>query len=881
MVDRIGAEQNHAATNHTQRPNEDVHRAPARSSLEREAETAPESAWLFAWLKSAGLYLAAVAAYLGLATGFIKAWEKFVAAGEAPGFTTYAVAAVLALPLLLAFAFNLRPALRRRRERSLRPTGVGDPGYFTTAPRNADPFHFFFTGYDRFLEWAADPKAPLLHLSGLSGSGKSSLLSAFLKAGLAAHEAPKRTRLLIVRSYTDPLVAMKAALLGELWKRKPAGYDELSPLETLHKAAGQLSGGERLLVAFDQFEEFFLLRAESRADTVPTTSEGPTAVVPDADVAPLRQFLSDFCKNPPNRVALLLSYREDHRILLAPLGLPPRNEGQNHMTVEPLDFAVAAKFLNSCPGLSVPEDRMQRVLSEAARYEGGRVVMRPIVANLLGVILRQMSGHPSLWKRTGDLLRGYVRDTLGTETTEERKRVLRALVTDFHTARPRTLGALARETKFDEAALERELERFEHAGLLRPLDAPDATRTQRTWQISHDFMASLIERIVDETQRSLWRVIRPWLAPAVLLLAVGIGIGWPWLQKQLAIDSLTNAGFTWNDETATIVAGTDKAREIDTLQRIAPQLRLLRPRVLIISTCTKLNDLNGLQGLVELEHIDLSFCDQLSNINALNGLVNLEYLDLNRCGSVQNFKVLTSLTNLSDLNLRECRVPDGEDLRSLVKMEKLDLRGCDKLENINGVQGLLNLKHVELDSCKHLRDIGGLRDLAHLQYVHLNFCDGLLDASALKSLIALQDLEAMNCKILPDLDYLKPLVNLERVDLRGCAVLANLEGLRDHVKLRELKLGACPVLKNLEGLDGLVNLLQLDLSECYALGNIDALKGDANLEDLDLRHCIVLKQIDSLYGLKHLKKIQLLGCAALTAKNVRDLQTALPTITIP
>ncbi|HWB04112.1 MAG TPA: hypothetical protein VG796_13880 [Verrucomicrobiales bacterium] len=430
-------------------------------ALPQDAAGAPEAAWFFAWFKSAMLYLAAVTAYLGAAAAVLAALRKLDPGGwTRTDITSYLVAGALALPLLFALLFNLLPALRRRRERTRRPVldaeKPGAASYFTTSPRTGDPHGFFATGYEPFLKWAREPRSPLLHLTGLSGSGKSSLLSAYLTSRLEspANDADgPAAKVLIVRSYTDPLASLKDSLLA-LWKKPPPDYASLSPLEALRRAAQQLPAGERLLVAFDQFEEYFLLRA-ARPVTAPdeSPSVSSTSSIPSVALTSLHDFLRAFLTDPPKRVALLLAYREDHRRLLEPLHLPKRQEAENWMTVAPLDFAAATRFLHRCPGLTIPEPRMDQVLREAASQEGGRVVMRPIVANLLGVVLRLMSGHPTLWRRT-DLLRGYVRDCMGGEVTPERTRLLRATLTDFHTARPRTLTDIAREAKSDPATVQ-------------------------------------------------------------------------------------------------------------------------------------------------------------------------------------------------------------------------------------------------------------------------------------------------------------------------------------------------------------------------------------------------------------------------------------------
>ena len=76
------------------------------------------------------------------------------------------------------------------------------------------------------------PRYSLVCITGLSGSGKSSLLGAYLQPRLAVPQSGPKTKLITVRSYTDPLAAMKQALLP-LWKKPPDDYETLSPLDAL------------------------------------------------------------------------------------------------------------------------------------------------------------------------------------------------------------------------------------------------------------------------------------------------------------------------------------------------------------------------------------------------------------------------------------------------------------------------------------------------------------------------------------------------------------------------------------------------------------------------------------------------------------------------
>jgi hypothetical protein len=93
--------------------------------------------------------------------------------------------AILAAPLVCILLFQMMPtALRALRERRLRAMTIGGfpkPGYFRLQPYTASDHDAFerLDGADReVLDWLKSAKLSLLYLSGASGVGKSSLLSA-------------------------------------------------------------------------------------------------------------------------------------------------------------------------------------------------------------------------------------------------------------------------------------------------------------------------------------------------------------------------------------------------------------------------------------------------------------------------------------------------------------------------------------------------------------------------------------------------------------------------------------------------------------------------------------------------------------------------------
>lgn len=787
--------------------------------LRSEIRNTAQSVMITAWVQSAMLYLSIVTAYIGAVIGLVTTWRELInKTGQEPDFTVYAIAGVLVLPLLFALLFNLLPALRRRRERKLRPVSdadATDTSYFQTGPRLKDHHGFFAQGYEPFLNWTREPAEPLLHLTGLSGSGKSSLLCAYLQPRLIELPEGPRIQLLIVRSYDHPLEALKAKLL-QLWKKPPSDYDTLSPLGALHRASRQLSGEERLMIAFDQFEEFFLLRANP--DSTSQRSSEPKAHLADKDLLPLREFFAAFLSNPISRVTLLLSYREDHRRLLNPLELPLRKERINWMTVDPLDFATAKRFLQRCPGLTVPEERLGRVLKEAARQEGGRVVMRPIVANLLGLILQKMSDHPTLWQRSDDLLRGYVKDCLGNELREERILLLRALLTDFHTIHPRSIAEIADKTNISIHALDIHLEHLGRAGLVRCVSSEAKDSSERVWQISHDFLAILIERMLDSIHRTIWRNLRPWTAPLALNLWILVFLFQPVIQKNRDITDLSNVGFIWNETRKSISAVTWESRKILSLRNFSDIIHRMRPKELNFAG-SSLTNVDGIERLNSIQKIDLSGCRFLHHVDGLSGLDSLEVLNLSGCSS------LRSIVGLRRLN----------------SLENLILDHCESLNSVEGLSGLKSLRTLYLNSCKSLKNIDGLRELPALHYLDLRYCLSLENIDGLQGVDSLESIYLSHCKSLRNVDSLKGKFALQNLYLDSCSSLVTVDGLQGLRSLKLLYLSSCKSLKDVDGLKGLSSLQFLHLNECISLQNIDGLSGLNSIKYLDISYCSSLR----------------------------------------
>jgi len=115
--------------------------------------------------------------------------------------TCYSILFLIALAVIF---FNIFPVYLINKEIRYRPTGDPDKSYFTTTPRVDDNYHFFASGYEPYLSWLRSPRSPILYLTGSSGTGKSSLINAYLAPGLEKENLPK-TNVYVLRSYRDPL----------------------------------------------------------------------------------------------------------------------------------------------------------------------------------------------------------------------------------------------------------------------------------------------------------------------------------------------------------------------------------------------------------------------------------------------------------------------------------------------------------------------------------------------------------------------------------------------------------------------------------------------------------------------------------------------------
>ncbi|HSS49435.1 MAG TPA: hypothetical protein VLX28_10845, partial [Thermoanaerobaculia bacterium] len=254
--------------------------------------------------------------------------------------------AMLLVPfLIIAMPLSLQYFERRRSRRLQRLAVATDqyrPGYFRLEPyEEADAASFTRSdgAHERALGWLADDKPPTFrYLTGASGSGKTSLLQAFVLPKLRA----KGRVVISLRAREDGVARLTDALRreGAVWKNPP---DVSEPRELLERAAGALRRSEKqLLVLVDQFEELYILESEAELGRV----DEKTAVEQAGARKRFVSLLRSLAEQPIEGVTVLLSMRKDYEDkVVERYGLPPIRQGENRRTVELFDVPAAVSFL--------------------------------------------------------------------------------------------------------------------------------------------------------------------------------------------------------------------------------------------------------------------------------------------------------------------------------------------------------------------------------------------------------------------------------------------------------------------------------------------------------------------------------------------------------
>jgi hypothetical protein len=699
--------------------------------------------------KVATSWVGLLTAYAGAITAAVFAFQKL----QEPlkDLPVWLRAALVAALPVLALVFHVIPSLieQRRKKRLTEITGQLQTGYFRLAPRDDEASFARADGkHLEILRWLQENKGPVLYLTGLSGSGKSSLLTAWVLPNLER----QNTLVIRLRGYQDPLAILEQELQkpGVVWERPS---DKRSDLRSLFERACRHIHPRRLLIVLDQFEEFVILQDAERQQR-------------------LGQLLSSLREQPIGEVTFLLVFRSDYIGLIEKLTLPPLLQDTNWKEVPPFTESAARDFMRGS-GLQASDELLRDVLREAAEIEQAKGLVRPVTVNLCGLVLGRFATGLPRGFRPGNLIRGFLRESITLPQVRDiATNLIPQLITSYVTKRPRTVTELAKDTTLDPAEVRgclRVLGQSDRA-IVRPLDAG-----QQTWEISHDFLVPLLDSITARWKMSLWQRLRawsPWVAAMSLAIVAIAASRW----QPDPILELTRLGWHVHD--------TDKALELQ-FEGVPPKdsLKVLqRTSKPLLVTLNKLDtSISEWRVLKNLSSLTIGG-ENDSDLFPLESLKNLSLLDLSTLRSIKYDRFVVDLSFLKDLkNLSSL---------NLSNLILIDLKPLKNLENLSS----LNLSHVNNSSFRTVRDKNRLKILEDVFPI---------DLSPLKSLKKLHMLNLSYTEI-SDISSLKELTNLSSLDLSFTNV-TDLSSLKDLENLSLLYIIRTPV-KDVSPLKHLKNL---------------------------------------------------------------------------
>jgi formylglycine-generating enzyme required for sulfatase activity len=384
--------------------------------------------------------------------------------------------------------------------------GAEQTGYFRIGPyQNSAEDRAKFKRADqaekKALEWINKSNQVPLYLCGDSGSGKSSLLNAFVlpmlrEQGWTVVEA---------RAWQDPERALRDALL-KLPGRRRRNAESQSLREMVEDAAK--AAPVQLLIVLDQFEEFVILAKPEQQQQ-------------------FAAFVAELSSRPVKGLALLLVMRSEYQVPLEETGLPLLRNGENLFQVGRFTFPAAGAFIKGS-GLDLLPDAIDRLLTSAAELDETPGMVRPITLNVVGYVLA--SGKevaPSL--EAGVLIRRYIERTVEQPAIRDcATQLLEQMITEQGTKRPRSEAQLAADTRLRRAEVRAVLNGLDEAGLARTLD-----KDRAEWELSHDFIAHAVGRFLGRRRRQGLRQASAYAAPALLAVSLfgGVLMSQPYLKE--------------------------------------------------------------------------------------------------------------------------------------------------------------------------------------------------------------------------------------------------------------------------------------------------------------------------------------------------------------
>jgi formylglycine-generating enzyme required for sulfatase activity len=411
------------------------------------------------------------------------------------GLWTYGILIGPFLAVVAQAALEWRAEQNRRMLQALAvKPGIEQTGYFRIGPyQDTVEDRTKFSRPDRaeakVLEWIKKSAQVPLYLTGDSGCGKSSLLNAFVLPKLRE----EGWTVVAARAWQDPQGALRDALLRLPGVRRSKGGESRRLREMIEETAKHAP--DRLLIVLDQFEEFVILATPERQQEFAV-------------------FVADLQSRAVQDLALLLVLRSDYQMLLEEIGLPSLRSGVNLFQLARFQLSAASEFMQRS-GLGLQPDTLDRLLTSATKLDDTPGLVRPITLNVIGFVLAS-GKEVAASLDAGDLVRQYIEQTVAQPALRDRApRMLEQMITEQGTKQPCSEQGLAVQAQLRPAEVRAILNGLCDAGLARPLDSATAV-----WELSHDFIARAVARVLGRRRGQVARRTAAYSAPALLVVSL-------------------------------------------------------------------------------------------------------------------------------------------------------------------------------------------------------------------------------------------------------------------------------------------------------------------------------------------------------------------------
>ncbi|GLR90553.1 leucine-rich repeat domain-containing protein [Bradyrhizobium iriomotense] len=692
---------------------------------------------------------------------------------------------LIGLPLMAVVAQVIVEFRAERNRRLLQAlavrTGVEQSGYFRIGPyentaKDRAKLARADKAQDKVLTWIERSDLIPLYLTGDSGSGKTSLMNAFVLPALRE----RGWDVVEARAWQDAEEALRGALTKLPAARRPRTGENPALADLIAAAARRAK--THLLLVLDQFEEFLILAEHEQRVAFKT-------------------LVADLQSRQVRRLTLLLVLRSDYQTMLADLGLPALRQGENFCQVGRFSLSAGCDFMKQSQ-LDLQPDALDHLLTSTAELDETPGLVRPITLNIIGYVLA--SGRavaPSL--DAGRLVRHYIEQTINQSTIRDfAPPILEQLITEQGTKRPRSELDLARETGCRPGEVRAVLTGLGDAALARPLDP-----AQGIWELSHDFIARAVARHLGRRRSGLLRRSGAYAAPALLavaLLAITSISAWNQLRAVRLQSELANLGIS---VTSTATRGEQVKFPSNFAEANLPKAALVLAQIKQLTgvdlSNTQVTNLEWLKGFTALQGLNLANTP-ITNLEPLRGLTRLQWLSLFGT-QVIDLKELKGMTELQWLFLSGTQVVDLEPLKGMTTLKSLELSGTQVVD-LKELKGMSELQRLLLSGTQVV-DLQPLKGMTALKWLGLSRTQ-VIDLEPLKGLSVLQELDLSGTQVV-NLEHLKGLSSLKLLNLNITRV-ADLEPLKDLTKLQKLFLVDAKV-SNLEPLRGLIALETLYL----------------------------------------------------------------------